>query len=122
MCTGMILNLVKTLSEDREEITASREKSLAASSAVLNRSIPFNDPELPAIVPPQPRASVGPTGGKRAPLPSFPSNDEGGPNGGCYVPEGGGFPFNSRFWPGATVTWPYNRWTFVIILEGGGIL
>ncbi len=122
MCTGMILNLVKTLSEDREEIAASREKSLAASSAVLNRSIPFNDPELPAVVPPQPRASVGPTGGKRAPLPSFPSNDEGGPNGGCYVPEGGGFPFNSRFWPGATVTWPYNRWTFVIILEGGGIL
>jgi hypothetical protein len=97
MCTGMILNLVKTLSEDREEIAASREKSLAASSAVLNRSIPFNDPELPAVVPPQPRASVGPTGGKRAPLPSFPSNDEGGPNGGCYVPEGGGFPFNSRF-------------------------
>ena len=96
MCTGMILNLVKTLSEDREEIAASREKSLAASSAALNRSI-FHDPELPAVVPPHPRASVAPAGGKRAPLPSFPSNDEGGPNGGCYVPEGGGFPFNSRF-------------------------
>jgi hypothetical protein len=52
MCTGMILNLVKTLSEDREEIAASREKSLAASSAVLNRSIPF-DPELPSVVPPR---------------------------------------------------------------------
>ena len=37
MCTGMILNLVKTLTEDREEIAASREKSLAASSALLNR-------------------------------------------------------------------------------------
>ncbi len=76
--------------------------------AVLNRSL-HHDPELPANVPPHPRASVGPSG-KRAPLPSFPSNDEGGPNGGCYVPEGGaGYPFNSRFWPGATVTWPYNR-------------
>ena len=52
MCTGMILNLVKTLSEDREEIAASREKSLAASSAVLNRSM-MHDPELPSVVPPR---------------------------------------------------------------------
>ena len=38
MCTGMIYNLVRKLTEDKEDILASREKSLA--SLALGESLP----------------------------------------------------------------------------------
>lgn len=90
MGTGMIVNLIRTLREDKEEIAASREKSLASRSGANSKA---EDPELPTMVPPQPRmkppgaitgsSSYGGVGGDDT-------------NGGCYVPDGG-FPFNSRF-------------------------
>ena len=60
--------LIITLREDKEEIEASREKSLGGSGAMLPTT---SDTELPSVVPPQPRMKP----------PS--SMDE---NGGCYVP------------------------------------
>lgn len=74
MCSGMIYNLVRKLSEDKEDIIASREKSLAslaASAASLDRP---------------------PTSRSRLTL----EDDE--TRNGCYVPEPpeGGFPFSCK--------------------------
>ena len=66
----MIRYLMITLAEDKEEIEASREKSLGGSGMMPP------DAELPSVVPPQPRMKP----------PS--SMDE---NGGCYVPGKGHF-------------------------------
>lgn len=74
MGTGMILNLFRTLREDKEELEDAETPEKAA------------DPELPTVVPPQPRMKPPPTPG---------SGDDTN-NGECYVPDGG-FPFNSRF-------------------------
>jgi len=69
MCAGMVYNLVRKLTADKEDILASREKSLAslAASQQLNQS-----------------QRSGLNGGEEC--------------NGCYVPEppGGGFPFASR--------------------------
>jgi len=76
MCTGMIYNLVRKLTEDKEDILASREKSLA--SLALAESFP----DIPS--PAKSRASRGT------------SNTD---CNGCYVPPppDGGFPFGSKF-------------------------
>lgn len=96
MGSGMTWNLIKTLRDDKEEIAASREKSVGGgvrSGAVSAAGL--EDPELPTVIPPQPRmkAPPGPPGA------GVPTSSFGGPednNGSCYVPDGG-FPFNSRF-------------------------
>jgi len=74
MCTGMIYNLVRKLTEDKEDILASREKSLA--SLAMAESFP----DLPS--PAKSRASRT-------------TSDFNG----CYVPPppDGGFPFGSKF-------------------------
>lgn len=74
MCSGMIYNLVRKLSEDKEDVIASREKSLA-SLAASAQSL-----ERP------------PTSRSRLTL----EDDEN--RNGCYVPEppGGGYPFKSK--------------------------
>ena len=76
MGTGMILNLIRTLREDKEELEGDKDDSPEKGG----------DPELPTVVPPQPRMKPPPTPG---------SGDDTN-NGECYVPDGG-FPFNSRF-------------------------
>ena len=78
MGTGMILNLFRTLREDKEELEDPETPEKAA------------DPELPTVVPPQPRMKPPPTPG------SGPGSGDDTNNGECYVPDGG-FPFNSRF-------------------------
>jgi hypothetical protein len=81
MCTGMIYNLVRKLSEDKEDILASREKSLASLASC-------NDSEcLPVNLPPTPAKSRT----SRAT-----SNTD---CNGCYVPSppDGGFPFSTKF-------------------------
>ena len=73
MCTGMIYNLHRKLTEDKEDILASREKSLASlASAVSLDDVPS---------PSKSRASRG-------------TEDLNG----CYVPPppDGGFPFASK--------------------------
>ena len=54
MGSGMIWNFIKILREDKEEIAASREKSLGGShrSGAISKA---EDPEMPTIVPPHPR-------------------------------------------------------------------
>ena len=79
MGTGMILNLIRTLREDKEELEGDKDD---------NPEKGYADPELPTVVPPQPRM-------KPPPAPGSPSGDDTN-NGECYVPDGG-FPFNSRF-------------------------
>jgi len=76
MCTGMVYNLVRKLTEDKEDILASREKSLA--SLALGGSFP----DIPS--PAKSRAS------------RTTSNAD---CNGCYVPPppDGGFPFGSKF-------------------------
>jgi len=76
MCTGMIYNLVRKLSEDKEDILASREKSLA--SLALAESFP----EIPS--PSKSRAS---------------RTTSTADCNGCYVPPppDGGFPFASKY-------------------------
>jgi len=76
MCTGMIYNLVRKLSEDKEDILASREKSLASLASI--ESVP----------------------GVPSPAKSRASRvTENTDCNGCYVPPppGGGFPFGSKF-------------------------
>ena len=93
MCVGMVYNLVRKLSEDKEDILSSRDKSLASLASV--ESVPG----VPS--PPKSRASR--------------LTDHTGNNGlvfklqcnvvpcpdchGCYVPAppDGGFPFSSKF-------------------------
>jgi len=77
MCTGMIYNLVRKLSEDKSDILASREKSLASMASIHSiEGIPS---------PAKARTS-------RVTENMDSCN-------GCYVPPppGGGFPFASRF-------------------------
>jgi len=76
MCTGMIYNLVRKLTEDKEDILASREKSLA--SLAMAESYP----DIPS--PTKSRGSRGTS--------AMDCN-------GCYVPPppDGGFPFGSKF-------------------------
>jgi len=76
MCAGMIYNLVRKLSEDKEDILASREKSLASLASI--ESVPG----VPS--PAKSRAS------------RLTENTD---CNGCYVPPppGGGFPFGSKF-------------------------
>jgi len=75
MCTGMIYNLVRKLSEDKEDVIASREKSLA-SLAASACSI-----EQTQISKSRSRLTL---------------DDEEARNG-CYVPNPeGGFPFNTK--------------------------
>jgi len=76
MCAGMIYNLVRKLSEDKEDILASREKSLASLASI--ESVP----------------------GVPSPAKSRVSHlTENTDCNGCYVPPppGGGFPFGSKF-------------------------
>jgi len=77
MCAGMIFNLVRKLTEDKEDIQASREKSLASLAAS--------------------RGSLGPDyeGTTERAVTDVGSVED---CNGCYVPgpPGGGFPFNSR--------------------------
>lgn len=106
MCAGMMWNFVRKLSQDKEELAVSREKSLAASGASLdrlNRHLP-PDPELPRDIPPapggRPRSRVDGSAGSLAGATSgghHMSHQTTDSNGaGCYVPDGG-FPFNSKF-------------------------
>jgi len=75
MCTGMIYNLVRKLSEDKEDVLASREKSLASLAASACSL------EQPQISKSRSRLTL---------------DDEEGRNG-CYVPNPeGGFPFNTK--------------------------
>lgn len=76
MFAGMIWNLLRKLSADKEELAVSREKSLAASSRMSVNQAQL-DPDLPHIVPPAPMSKKS--------------------NGGCYVPDSGyPFPANQR--------------------------
>jgi len=77
MCTGMIYNLIRKLTEDKEDILASREKSLASMASIHSIE------GLPS--PAKSRMS------------RVTENLES--CNGCYVPPppGGGFPFGSRF-------------------------
>ena len=74
MFAGMTWNLKRKLASDKEELAASREKSLAASSRI---SVSPGDPEVPSNVP-------APARSKKT-------------NGDCYVPDSGnsGFPMNN---------------------------
>ena len=84
MCAGMVYNLVRKLSEDKEDILASREKSLASLASI--ESVPG----VPS--PAKSRASRLTETASRASRTTSECN-------GCYVPAppGGGFPFGSRF-------------------------
>ena len=75
MCVGMVYNLVRKLSEDKEDILSSRDKSLASLASI--ESVPG----VPS--PPKSRAS------------RYTDQDCTG----CYVPSppDGGFPFSSKF-------------------------
>jgi len=77
MCAGMIFNLVRKLTEDKEDIQASREKSLASLAASAGSLGP--DVDGHRTVERQDAVSVEDCNG-------------------CYVPgpPGGGFPFNSK--------------------------
>jgi len=74
MCTGMIYNLVRKLSEDKEDILASREKSLGSMGSVHSIE------GIPSPAKSRTRTDTDPCPG-------------------CYVPapSTGGFPFGSRF-------------------------
>jgi len=76
MCSGMIYNLIRKLSEDKEDVLASREKSLASLAA---SAISINHSQMTKS---RSRMTL---------------EEEEGRNG-CYVPPPpeGGFPFNSR--------------------------
>ena len=91
MCVGMVYNLVRKLSEDKEDILSSRDKSLASLASV--ESVPG----VPS--PPKSRASR---------LTDHTGADDGlfiftiiscSDCHGCYVPAppDGGFPFSSKF-------------------------
>ena len=91
MCVGMVYNLVRKLSEDKEDILSSRDKSLASLASV--ESVPG----VPS--PPKSRASrlTDHTGGHDGLFIFniiFCSDCHG-----CYVPAppDGGFPFSSKF-------------------------
>lgn len=73
MCSGMVYNLVRKISEDKEDVFASRDKSLA-SLAASGLSLDKNH--------------------KTKSRSRLTINEEDTRNG-CYVPEGG-FPFNSK--------------------------
>ena len=79
MCVGMVYNLVRKLSADKEDILTSRDKSLASLASV--ESVP-GIPGIPS--PPKSRLSR--------------MTDNTDCNG-CYVPgpPDGGFPFSSKF-------------------------
>ena len=98
MCVGMVYNLVRKLSEDKEDILSSRDKSLASLASV--ESVPG----VPS--PPKSRASrltdhTGRDDGSVCRLSLLlhyncvPCSDCHG----CYVPAppDGGFPFSSKF-------------------------
>ena len=100
MCVGMVYNLVRKLSEDKEDILSSRDKSLASLASV--ESVPG----VPS--PPKSRASrltdhTGDDDGSVCELSlslllyynCVPCSDCHG----CYVPAppDGGFPFSSKF-------------------------
>ena len=98
MCVGMVYNLVRKLSEDKEDILSSRDKSLASLASV--ESVPG----VPS--PPKSRASrlTDHTGGDDGSVCELslllhyncvPCSDCHG----CYVPAppDGGFPFSSKF-------------------------
>ena len=79
MCVGMVYNLVRKLSEDKEDILSSRDKSLASLASL--ESVPG----VPSMVPSPPKSRAS----------RYTDTDCNG----CYVPAppGGGFPFGSRF-------------------------
>ena len=76
MCVGMVYNLVRKLSEDKEDILSSRDKSLASLASLES---------VPGV----------PSPAKSRPASRYTDTDCNG----CYVPSppGGGFPFGSRF-------------------------
>lgn len=91
MCGGLLWNLRRKLSADREELAASREKSLAASSRFsLNQvgtgGVPGPAVEIeavPNVIPPVPAVS------------RLLKKGSDNSNGGCYVPDIG-YPINAR--------------------------
>jgi len=78
MCAGMVYNLVRKLTEDREDILASRERSLASLAASAGTLGVTEEVRRSS------RGSHVTQGGEEC--------------NGCYVPAppGGGFPFSSR--------------------------
>jgi len=85
MCVGMVYNLMRKLSEDKEDILSSREKSLASIASMESvphvAHAPLSVPDIPS--PPKSRAS------------RYTDNECSG----CYVPAPpeGAFPFHSKF-------------------------
>ena len=75
MCVGMVYNLVRKLSEDKEDILSSRDKSLASLASI--ESVPG--------VPSPPKSRIS----------RYTDPDCNG----CYVPAppDGSFPFSSKF-------------------------
>lgn len=86
MCGGLMCNLHRKLSADKEELQASREKSLAASSRFSINRVEMAEAEpapLPSVIPPVPAVSHL--------LHSKGSDSDGG----CHVPDGG-HPLHAR--------------------------
>ena len=83
MCVGMVYNLIRKLSEDKEDILSSRDKSLVSIASMESVPIPPMPPLSDIPSPPKSRMS------------RYTDNDCGG----CYVPAppDGHFPFSSKF-------------------------
>ncbi len=79
MCAGMVWNLHRQIRGDKEELTASREKSLAGASVA---NLP--PPPMPPTVPPMMSSHKSLT--SRAASAAATHADS---NGGCYVPDAG---------------------------------